>query len=195
VLSSTLLAAHFTAGELTRDGATLGAFLPAPAMVEHNLRLLAERLEGLRAVLGVPLRITSGYRPPEKNAAVGGAATSSHLDGLAADFVPVGLSPYRAYTMLRTAADGGALPAWDQFIFYPVQGHIHAGYGARLRREIRLSVSRDPGGTPLLTADMVSRLPGYVSGAVDAAVDASKSTKTLFLLLLLLVGAWYLWRD
>ena len=46
---------------------------------------LIERLEGFRGKIGCPITITSGYRCPEHNAAVGGAEHSYHLLGQAAD--------------------------------------------------------------------------------------------------------------
>jgi len=51
-----------------------------------NLRLLAEGLERVRMLTGFPLEISSGYRSPELNRRVGGANSSQHTQGLAADF-------------------------------------------------------------------------------------------------------------
>ena len=42
-------------------------------------------LDSIREELGTPLRITSGYRTPAHNEAVGGTSKSSHLKGLAVD--------------------------------------------------------------------------------------------------------------
>jgi len=44
-------------------------------------------LERLRADLGCPLRITSGYRCPQHNREIGGAPDSLHQMGLAADII------------------------------------------------------------------------------------------------------------
>ena len=49
-------------------------------------RLLAEGLERVRMLTGFPLEISSGYRSPELNRRVGGANSSQHVQGLAADF-------------------------------------------------------------------------------------------------------------
>jgi uncharacterized protein YcbK (DUF882 family) len=43
------------------------------------------RLNKARKIAGVPFNITSGYRCPSHNAAVGSRPTSSHIKGLAAD--------------------------------------------------------------------------------------------------------------
>ena len=59
---------------------------PNTEMLE-NLRMLALRLEGVRDVLSMPIHITSGYRSPKLNAAIGSKPTSSHVNGLAVDFI------------------------------------------------------------------------------------------------------------
>ena len=52
-----------------------------------NLKRLAEGLEAVQSLLGHSIQISSGYRCPELNAAVGGAGKSQHTQGLAADIV------------------------------------------------------------------------------------------------------------
>ena len=57
--------------------------------VVESLAELADTLDGIRAAWGSGIRITSGYRCPELNKAVGGVATSAHTKGNAADLQPV----------------------------------------------------------------------------------------------------------
>lgn len=45
-------------------------------------------LDPIRAFYGLPIKINSGYRSRELNAALGGASNSSHMYGYAADIVP-----------------------------------------------------------------------------------------------------------
>jgi hypothetical protein len=60
--------------------------MPSAAIIQ-TLRKLAAALEDVRSLLGgVPMLVSSGYRCPELNEAVGGAKNSAHMDGLAADF-------------------------------------------------------------------------------------------------------------
>lgn len=56
--------------------------------IVENLSELAEVLDGIREAWGSPIRVTSGYRCPELNKAVGGVANSGHLRGVAADLQP-----------------------------------------------------------------------------------------------------------
>lgn len=54
----------------------------------ENLRRLAGTMDRVRSLLDdMSIMITSGFRCPALNAAVGGVADSAHLDGLASDFV------------------------------------------------------------------------------------------------------------
>ena len=56
--------------------------------VINNLKRLAAALQEVRALLNNrAILISSGYRSPELNQAVGGSATSDHCKGLAADFI------------------------------------------------------------------------------------------------------------
>lgn len=60
---------------------------PSPSIMA-NLRMLAAGLERVRAALGgKPIHVSSGYRCLALNRAVGGAARSAHIDGLAADIL------------------------------------------------------------------------------------------------------------
>lgn len=82
------LTEHFTLEELCESDTAIrkGIDNIPDANIIACLQLLAPGLERVRAVLGVPMRINSGYRSPKLNAAVGGAKSSAHVLGLAADF-------------------------------------------------------------------------------------------------------------
>lgn len=72
----------------------LGEFLPpdtlesdVPQDVLHNLRVWCAIIgEPLREAIGHPIRVTSGWRPPDYNAKKGGVVKSDHERGLAVDF-------------------------------------------------------------------------------------------------------------
>jgi len=60
---------------------------PNSAELRANIMRTAQMLERVRTLLKVPIIITSGYRCPALNKAVGGAQFSAHVEGLAADFI------------------------------------------------------------------------------------------------------------
>ena len=53
-----------------------------------HLEELMEFMDGIRSAWGSAIIVTSGYRCPELNEAIGGAKTSAHLTGYALDIVP-----------------------------------------------------------------------------------------------------------
>lgn len=84
------LTKHFSMYELTRSSYAMRHGLDNTPHDDlySNAVLLADGLERVRRVLGVPMRITSGYRSQKVNAGVGGSKTSAHTKFLAADFIP-----------------------------------------------------------------------------------------------------------
>ena len=83
------LSEHFTLGEFitSQTAARYGIPNTPPANILENLKTTAAMLEKVRALLGDnPIYISSGYRSPDLNAAVGGASNSAHIFGQAADF-------------------------------------------------------------------------------------------------------------
>lgn len=69
---------------------------------EHfqNLTFIARKAEIVRSILRSSLTVTSALRPPAYNAAIGGAKNSAHLEGLALDLVPDGMTADRARFLL-----------------------------------------------------------------------------------------------
>ena len=68
---------------------------------------LVQKLQQLRDRIGKPISITSGYRCPAHNAAVGGAAGSQHLLGKAADIVVQGMAPATVAAIAEEFGFGG----------------------------------------------------------------------------------------
>lgn len=110
---------HFTFPEFERSdtAARLKIDNGMPELVEaHVVELVDILLDPLREAWGGPLIVTSGYRCPELNKAVGGSGTSAHTAGWAADLVPGdgrGVQELVNFTAEWLTATG--LP-FDQFI-------------------------------------------------------------------------------
>lgn len=96
------LSEHFTLQELTLSpsAAKAGIDNTPDATVIANLVRLCQTLEGVRALVGAPVMISSGYRCPALNEWIGGAPNSAHVLGLAADFTVSGLTPRQTVELL-----------------------------------------------------------------------------------------------
>ena len=91
---------HFTVEEFERSSTAdrLGIINQVPESLIPNLRALCvEVLEPLRAFAGKPIVISSGYRCPALNQAVGGVPQSQHLRGEAADLHLPSIAEGRAW--------------------------------------------------------------------------------------------------
>jgi hypothetical protein len=82
------LTENFSLHELTKSETALRLNLdntPDEDTID-SLRLLAQKvLQPVRDHYGMGVKVNSGYRSPESNAAVGGSKTSDHCKGQAAD--------------------------------------------------------------------------------------------------------------
>lgn len=82
------LSKNFTVAELSKsESATRQGIDNTPSMtVIDNLQQLVDNvLQPIRDKFG-PITVTSGYRSPAVNKAIGGSTTSDHCKGYAADF-------------------------------------------------------------------------------------------------------------
>ena len=79
-------------------------------MIDESLVML---LQCIREHFGKPITITSGYRTAAHNAAVGGAKSSQHLLGRAADFYVEGVdvATVAAYAETLLPSRGGKVSA------------------------------------------------------------------------------------
>ena len=121
------LSPNFSLHELTAT--TTGYDNTPPNYVVDNLYELAKKLEIVRAILTCPLKINSGFRSVDVNNAVGGSKTSAHCFGLAADFIPQGVSLATAFDLL---ANHPRLN-YDQLILEP--SWLHIGFSNNPRKQ------------------------------------------------------------
>jgi len=79
---------HFSVEEFTASdtAARLGIDNSLPADLTAIAIETAQMMERIRSFLGVPILVTSGYRCPELNAAIGSTSTSDHIKAMACDF-------------------------------------------------------------------------------------------------------------
>jgi uncharacterized protein YcbK (DUF882 family) len=119
---------NFTWGEALHVNPSTGQYRrPTSAEVIKGILRIAKAMESIRRRYGKPIQITSWYRDPAANAAVGGATQSRHLLGDAVDFVVPGRHPYDVYADLDSWwGSQGGLASSRSFT------HIDArGYRAR----------------------------------------------------------------
>lgn len=105
------------------------------AVEAANIRYtLAPGMQRVRNLLGSPVIISSGYRSPRLNLAVGGSQRSQHTQGLAADFTCPGFGTPLAvakHLMMRRPE-----LLWDQLIWEGTWVHISFADKGKGRGEV-----------------------------------------------------------
>jgi hypothetical protein len=129
------LSPHFTLAEMTvSDTARRLRISNRPSGIHlENLRMTAGEMEKVRALLGdVPILVTSAYRAPKVNDAVGGVPNSDHMLGFAVDFTAPGFgSPY---LIVAKIVDSDL--KFDQII-HEKRKWVHISFASRNRREVK----------------------------------------------------------
>lgn len=124
---------YFTLTELTRSATArrLGIDNTPPQEAVTALAQLVDNvLDPLREAWGAPLYVTSGYRCPALNRAVGGVPHSQHILGQAADVTTGTIDGNRRLWQLLQSLK---LPV-DQVINEHGFRWLHISYGPRNRR-------------------------------------------------------------
>ena len=129
-----MLSKHFHLSEFTASQTAARKRIdntPTPAIIAQ-LKATARSMELVRTILGgKPILISSGYRSPALNKAVGGSRTSAHVRGDAVDFICPGFgSPLAICRALSIQPD---LP-YDQIIEEGTW--VHIGFAKSPRREV-----------------------------------------------------------
>lgn len=105
--------------------------------VERMKKFANEVLDVIRSHWGQPILLSSGYRVPTLNAAVGGSPTSDHQNGLAVDIKLPTWSKRKLselYHLIYEMTEQGTIEI-DQVIYYRGKKIIHIGVGERLRKQ------------------------------------------------------------
>ena len=94
---------------------------PSLTEKDHLVELVENLLDPLREAWGSAIKVTSGFRCPALNRAVGGAKKSAHMTGYAADLKPVNgkMKEFQAFAK-KWIAD----KKFDQFIIEKPQKGI-----------------------------------------------------------------------
>lgn len=110
--------------------------------VRANLTALIEKvLDPLREAYGKPIIVTSGYRCERLNKAVGGAASSQHVKGEAADIRSVEDTPEENKKLYDLIVKLG-LP-FDQLINEYGYDWVHVSFGSQHRRQKLKAVKKN----------------------------------------------------
>jgi putative chitinase len=177
----TQLTEHFTLAEMIVSPTAKRLGIPNTPTAEHieNMRYCCEKiLEPVRAKFG-PVTINSSYRAPLVNKAVGGSATSQHVNGQAIDFEVKGVDN-------KTVADWVADNLeFDQVIleFYSAgdknSGWVHASIkkaGGNRRQRLIASKSKAGGTKYTPVADFDPRTTKEAGApVVEAAAQVAKA--------------------
>lgn len=100
-----MLSRYFSLDEMlvSQMAARKGIDMTPTADIKSNLRALCFNvLDPLRLEIGQPIHVSSGYRPPALNRAIGGASTSQHCKGEAADINVAGWTPLRLALLIES---------------------------------------------------------------------------------------------
>jgi len=129
------LSRHFRLSEFTRSSKAneIGDSNTPTELHLRNLTALALGMEQVRALFGGKIvTITSGYRNPRVNSAVGGVPNSAHALGWAADFTVDRISPITVARKIEAST-----LVFDQMIYEPSRGIVHISFDPRLRGEVK----------------------------------------------------------
>lgn len=133
---------YFTISELTRSATAKSRGIDNTPSSEHRANLeslIVNCLDPIRRLYGRPIIVSSGYRSPALNAAVGGVANSQHTTGQAADLVPASGGSLEG--LFRAAVQFGD---FDQLIMEQrgASKWVHVSWRPTNRRHTILKISK-----------------------------------------------------
>lgn len=139
------LSPHFTLAEMTVSQTARRRGIrnkPSATRIAALTLLCEEVLEPVRAHFERPVIVSSGYRSPALNKAIGGSGSSQHCKGEAADFTVPGVPDIEVAQWMHKNLN------YDQLILeFPPSGWIHCSYSFTRMRNMELTAKRIRGRT------------------------------------------------
>ena len=135
---------YFTITELTKSATAQRKGIkntPSDEVRKSLTALIEKVLDPLREAYGKPIIVNSGYRCPKLNAAVGGAASSQHVKGEAADIRSLTDTPAENKKLFDLIIKL-KLP-FDQLINEHGFNWVHVSFGPRHRRQILKAIKKN----------------------------------------------------
>ena len=135
---------YFTLAEMTKSATAQRKGIkndPSIQVCKSLTALIEKVLDPLREAYGKPIIVTSGYRCEKLNKAVGGAASSQHVKGEAADIRSV-QDTQEENKKLFDLIVKLKLP-FDQLINEYNYDWVHVSFGARHRRQKLRAVKKN----------------------------------------------------
>lgn len=127
------LSQHFNLAEFTQSQTAVrkGIDNTPNSVIINNLTIVAANMETVRTLLNnLPISISSGYRSPALNKAVGGSATSAHVQGWACDFIcPAFGTPVQVVDKLKNSD-----LKFDQIIEEGTW--VHISFDPKMRKQV-----------------------------------------------------------
>lgn len=125
---------YFTIEELSRTSTGIDN-IPNAEQKENLVYLTENILDPLREYMGVPITVNSGFRSLAVNKAVGGASSSQHMKGEAADVSRGSKTKNKElFEWIKTNCD------FDQLINECDYSWIHVSYSSARNRKQILSI-------------------------------------------------------
>lgn len=119
------LTPNFTLAELVHSETAVRKGLlnvPTAAVITNLKTVLAPGMQRIRDLLASPIAVSSGYRSPAVNKAIGGSATSQHTRGEACDFTAPGYGT--PLQVCRAIVANKSKIGFDQLIFEGTWVHV-----------------------------------------------------------------------
>ena len=176
---------YFTIAELSASNTAKARGLdntPDQEAVANLQNLVDYLLDPLREMYGKPITVTSGYRSPKVNSAVGGSSTSEHRYGMAADIsLPSKAENKKLFELIRDNFVFGQLIDEKDFAW------VHVSFNPK---RMRNQVLRYNGSTYTVLSDGADTpnplTPGNTVNGVkvgaDGRPDSSQSKKKALLI-------------